>query len=69
MVQGSAVANNTVGILGFGGTATLRVGNTTITGNSTGVSASGGAAVNTYGDNRLDGNGTDGAFTTLILKK
>jgi len=69
MVQGSAVANNTVGILGFGGTATLRVGNTTITGNGTGVSASGGAAVNTYGDNRLDGNGTDGAFTTLILKK
>jgi hypothetical protein len=64
MLNGSRVAyNTTTGILASGGTARLRVSDTTITGNGTGVNFGGGAIVNTYGNNRLDGNTTDGAFT------
>ncbi|HEX8448321.1 MAG TPA: hypothetical protein VF652_01910 [Allosphingosinicella sp.] len=64
MLNDSVVAiNSNIGILASGGTARVRVGDTTITGNATGLSFGGGAIVNTYQNNRLDGNGVDGAFT------
>jgi hypothetical protein len=54
MLLDSIVANNTsTAILGNGGSATLRVGNTTITGNTSGVTAAGGSQILTYGNNRL----------------
>jgi hypothetical protein len=58
----SIVSNNSsVGILGNGVSANLRVGNTTITGNATGVTAAGGSQIQTYGNNRLTVNPTVGA--------
>jgi hypothetical protein len=64
MLNESVIAiNSGIGILAAGGTARVRVANTTISGNGTGLSFGGGALVNTYGNNRLDANGVDGAFT------
>jgi hypothetical protein len=68
MLNDSVIANNSgIGILASGGTARVRVGNTTISGNGTGLSFGGGAIVNTYQNNRLDGNGVDGAFTAPAI--
>jgi hypothetical protein len=64
MLTNSVVAQNSnVGVRVDGGTAVMRVGNTTITANGTGVARAGGATMNTYGTNRVDGNTTDGTFT------
>jgi hypothetical protein len=59
--------NGTVGIVGNGPVANIRVAHTTITGNGLGVSAVGGAQVLTYGNNRLINNpgvggASDGTF-------
>ena len=65
MLVNSSVTNNSgTGVLASGGTARIRVGNSSITGNATGVSFGGGAIVNTYGNNYLNGNTVaDGLFT------
>ena len=65
-MNGCNVANNSgTGILGDGGSATIRVGNTTITGNGTGVARLNASNVVSYGDNRLNGN-TSGDGTFLL---
>jgi hypothetical protein len=48
------------GIFASGGTATVRVSDSTITGNFGGVQTSGGAQILTFGNNRLIGNPTVG---------
>jgi len=64
MLTNSLVAHNSnLGVQVRGGTAQLRVGNTTITANGSGVVRATGGIMNTYGTNRLDGNTTDGTFT------
>jgi len=73
MVNESSIAMNTsFGINANGGTATMLVGDTSITGNATGVIVAGGASVLSYGDNRLNGNPTvgaasDGTFTGAVV--
>jgi hypothetical protein len=53
--------NSFNGILASGGTAIVRVSDSTITGNFGGVQASGGAQILSFGNNRLAGNPTVGA--------
>lgn len=63
MVTSSNVFNNSVfGIRADGGSARIRVGDTTITSNQNGVSMVNGGLVFTYGTNRLDFNTIDGTF-------
>jgi hypothetical protein len=75
MINDSTFAHNSgFGIIANGGTAVLRVGDSTITGNTTGVQASGGALINSYGDNRLESNPTagpasDGVFSGVPIQK
>ncbi|NML05423.1 right-handed parallel beta-helix repeat-containing protein [Sphingomonas sp. G-3-2-10] len=72
MIVNSTIANNsTWGILTSGATATIRVGNTTITNNTTGVQAVGagaGLGILSFSpaSNRLAGNGTDGTFSGTV---
>ncbi|HEY5722127.1 MAG TPA: right-handed parallel beta-helix repeat-containing protein [Allosphingosinicella sp.] len=65
------VSNNSgVGLLGDGASATMRVGDTTISGNGTGVSRLNASQVKSYGDNRLNGNtAADGTFLTPNVTK
>jgi hypothetical protein len=71
MVVRSVAAYNNVGISANNfSTATLRVGQSTITGNTTSWTALGGAIVRSYGDNNIDGNGDapEPAPTTIVKK-
>ena len=58
------VSNNSgSGLLGDGASATMRVGDTTISGNGTGVNRLNASQIKSYGDNRLNGNtAADGTF-------
>ena len=70
-ITNSTVAmNSATGISGDGTSATIRVGNTSITGNVTGVGSANGSGIRSYGDNRNDGNtSSDGTFTAPLLPK
>ena len=63
-INDSEIVNNSgTALLGDGASATMRVGNTTISGNATGVSRLNASQILSYGDNRLNGNTTaDGTF-------
>ena len=62
LVNGSSINNNSgTGIVANGGTATVRVGASTISGNATGINAAGGSQINSFGNNRLIGNPSVGA--------
>jgi hypothetical protein len=62
--------NSAVGLLGDGASATMRVGDTTISGNATGVSRLNNSQIKSYGDNRLNGNtAADGTFLAPNLTK
>jgi hypothetical protein len=73
MINGATVANNSgTGLVADGGTALMRVANSTVTGNATGVSAVNAATMNTYGNNQVLGNPfagapNDGSFTGAPL--
>jgi hypothetical protein len=68
MLTNSTVSGNSgVGVLATGGTASARVGNTTITFNGTGVAIGAPALVQTYGNNRLNGNTNDGVFSSPAI--
>jgi hypothetical protein len=68
MITNSVVSDNSVrGLIADGGSARMRVGNTSITGNATGVMPANAGIINTYGNNRNDGNAADGAFTLPII--
>jgi hypothetical protein len=63
-INDSQIVNNSgIGLLGDGASATMRVGDTTISGNATGVSRLNASQIVSYGDNRLNGNtAADGTF-------
>ena len=74
LVQDSVITGNGGGIFANGGTAAVRVTETTILGNSSGVSTAAGGAVFSYGDNILDANPdniapNNGAFTGVVQQK
>ena len=55
--------NGGSGLLGNGASATMRIGDTTISGNGTGVTRLNASQIRSYGDNRLNGNTVaDGTF-------
>jgi hypothetical protein len=67
MVQNSTIVNNSaIGLHADGGSAALRVTQTTITGNGTGVAATNGGTLESFGDNALRGNTTDSAPSSVI---
>ena len=63
-INDTVIVNNSgIGLLGDGTSATMRVGDTTISGNGTGVSRLNGSQITSYGDIRLNGNtAADGTF-------
>jgi hypothetical protein len=62
MVNGATVDNNSsTGLIANGGTAVMRVANSTVTANALGVSVVGGAQMISYGNNRVLGNPFAGA--------
>ena len=65
-VHRSASVNNSTGISAEGSSATIRIGNSTVTGNAFGLSSPGGAIIS-YGTNKVNGNGTDGAPTSPVI--
>ena len=68
-VSRSVVVNNkSLGIGAFGASATIRIGNSTVSGNGTGLAFAGGA-ITSYGTNKVNGNGTDGAPTNTVTMK
>ena len=64
MVVRSVAANNGTGIAVGSGTATLRVGQSTVTGNATST-----VGVSSYGDNYINGNGDGDPAPATIAKK
>jgi hypothetical protein len=70
MVMRSALANNTIGLHANNASATLRVGQSTITGSSFKSWRNDGANLQSYGDNIIEGNRDgDPAIPTVIVKK
>jgi hypothetical protein len=53
--------NASVGIVSTGATATVRLGNTTVTGNGQGLAALSSSSLLSYGNNRVEGNPINGA--------
>jgi hypothetical protein len=69
MVDRSAFANNGSGVVADGPTATIRIGDSTVSGNTTGLSALSGGVIASYGTNKVNGNGTDGAPSSTIARR
>jgi hypothetical protein len=68
LVDRTASVNNSTGISAIGASATIRIGDSTVSGNTTGLALSTGA-IRSYGTNKVDGNTTDGSPTTTIVMK
>jgi hypothetical protein len=67
MVSKSASLNNSAfGILVDGSTATVRIGDSTISGNATGVGTINSGVLNSYKNNNVNGNGADGTPITAV---
>jgi hypothetical protein len=67
LVSGTTMhANNGNGATVAGGSATLRLGDDTITNNGTGVSASGGGTLQSFKNNMIGGNTADGTPITAV---
>jgi hypothetical protein len=69
MVVRSVSANNLSGMSASFASATLRVGQSTVTGNAASLPGFNGAIVRSYGDNDIDGNGDGNPGPTTIARK
>jgi Right handed beta helix region len=69
LLDRSVAVNNGTGLAANGATATLRVGQSTVTGNTTSWAATSSAVLRSYADNNIDGNfDADPAPTTIATK-
>jgi len=69
MLFRSAAVNNDTGISAQGNSATLRIGQSTVTGNANGWTALLGGAVKSYKDNKIDGNNSNQTAPPAISDK
>jgi hypothetical protein len=67
MIDRSASVNNATGIFSF--SATIFIGDSTVSGNGTGLSTTSGGVIASYGTNKVNGNGTDGVMPTPVAMK
>jgi len=65
MVRNSTISNNAVGVRAAQ-SATVLVGQSTLTGNGTGWQATNGGVLNSYANNNVNGNATNGAASGTI---